>query len=526
MSGFLFENRPKPASDPVPSSVRSPQRTDPEPMHILSLDQGTTSSRAILFSLDGRAQVSAQREFDQIFPVPGHVEHNPEQIFQTQLGTARTVLRKRGVDRKSVAAIGIANQRETVLLWDATTGQPIDNAIVWQSRITAPICEKLKADGLESVVRQRTGLRLDPYFSGTKIKFLLDRHRGSRRRARRGEILCGTIDCYLLWRLTGGRVHATDYSNASRTMLFDIFELQWDDDLLAAMDIPRQMLPEVKDSSGVFGETDRQFFGRSIPIAGIAGDQQAATFGQACFRKGMVKNTYGTGCFLLMNTGSEAVLSEHGLLTTIGWGRNGKITYCLEGSVFVAGAAVQWLRDGLGLIRKSQDIEALARTVEDAGGVYFVPAFVGLGTPHWDPYARGTIVGLTRGSTAGHLARATLESMAFQSADVLDAMQADAQIKIPRIRVDGGASKNDDLMQFQADLLGVPVQRPRESETTALGAAYLAGLGVGCLKSPTAVASNHEIDQTFRSSLRPAARARRLAEWSKAVGRARDWATD
>lgn len=495
-------------------------------MHILSLDQGTTSSRAILFSLDGQAQGCAQREIEQIFPKPGHVEHDPEQIFSTQLSTARSVLRKHPGRGRDIQAIGIANQRETVLLWDAATGHPIDNAIVWQSRITAPICEKLKAAGLESLVRKRTGLRLDPYFSGTKIQYMLDRRRGLRRRAQRGEILCGTIDCYLLWKLTGGRVHATDYSNASRTMLFDIFKLRWDQDLLAAMDIPHEMLPTVQDSSGVFGETDRHFFGRSIPIAGIAGDQQAATFGQACFRKGMVKNTYGTGCFLLMNTGSKPVRSKHGLLTTIGWSRKGKVTYCLEGSVFVAGAAVQWLRDGLGLIRKSQDIEKLARSVDDAGGVYFVPAFVGLGTPHWDPYARGTIVGLTRGSTAGHLARATLESMAFQTAEVLTAMQADAGIKVPRIRVDGGASTNNDLMQFQADLLGVPVERPRESETTALGAAYLAGLGVGCLKSPTALASNQQLDQTFRSTMRPAARAKRLAEWDKAVGRSRDWAED
>lgn len=493
-------------------------------MHILSLDQGTTSSRSILFSLSGRAVASAQREFEQIFPVPGHVEHDPEEIFQTQLGTARTVLRKRGVDRRRVAAIGIANQRETVLLWDKRTGRPIDNAIVWQSRITAPICEQLKADGLEPLVRRRTGLRLDPYFSATKIKFLLDRHRGLRRRARRGEVLCGTIDCYLLWRLTGGRVHATDYSNASRTMLFDIFKLRWDEDLLSALDIPREILPKVQDSSGVFGETDREFFGRCIPIAGIAGDQQAATFGQACFRKGMVKNTYGTGCFLLMNTGAEPVRSKHGLLTTIGWGLRGKITYCLEGSIFVAGAAVQWLRDGLGLIRESKDVEQLAGTVEDTDGVYFVPAFVGLGTPHWDPYARGTIVGLTRGTTAAHLARATLESMAFQTAEVLAAMQADAGIRVPRIRVDGGAATNDGLMQFQADLLGVPVQRPRELETTALGAAYLAGLGVGCLTSPTAIAGNLQIERTFKSGMRPAARANRLAEWSKAVDRSRDWA--
>ena len=493
-------------------------------MPILSLDQGTTSSRAILFSTEGEPLAVSQKEFAQIYPQPGHVEHDPEEIWKTQLGTARRSLRRTGTPPQDVSAIGIANQRETVVLWEKATGQPIANAIVWQSRITAPVCEKLVADGLEEEFRTRTGLRLDPYFSGTKIKYLLDRNRGLRNRARRGEILAGTIDSYLLWRLTGGRVHATDYSNASRTLLFNIFELDWDDQLLEILDIPRAMLPRVQDSSGVFGETEAKLFGKSIPIAGIAGDQQAALFGQACFRPGMAKNTYGTGCFLLMNTGSKAIRSERGLLTTIGWGLGGKITYCLEGSVFIAGAAVQWLRDGLGLIKRAQDIEKLARTVDDCGDTYFVPAFVGLGTPHWDPHARGTILGVTRGTSAGHLARATLEAIAFQTQEVVLAMQQDSEVRISRLRVDGGASANDLLMQIQADILGIPVQRPTQLETTALGAAYLAGIGVGVLKGTTEVSRNQEIERTFESTMRPRGRRARLARWEQAVAKSKQWA--
>jgi len=493
-------------------------------MLLLALDQGTTSSRSILFTPTGKARGAAQQEFTQIYPTPGHVEHDPEEIWRTQLGTARRAIRKAGVAAAKIGAIGITNQRETIVLWEKASGTPIANAVVWQSRITAPLCEKLEQDGLGGEFRRRTGLLLDPYFSGTKIKWLLDRHRGLRRRAARGEILCGTIDCFLLWRLTGGRVHATDYSNASRTLLYNIHKLRWDDTLLDILDVPREMLPEVCDSSGVFGVTDKKWFGAEIPIAGIAGDQQAATFGQGCFRPGMVKNTYGTGCFLLMNTGANAVRSKHGLLTTIGWGLNGKITYCLEGSVFIAGAAVQWLRDGLGLIKKSADVEALARTVDDSGGVYFVPAFVGLGTPYWDPHARGTIVGLTRGTSAGHIARATLEAMAFQTKDVLDAMHADSGRKVRRLRVDGGASVNDVAMQFQANLLGIPVQRPTQPETTALGAAYLAGIGVGLIKGTNAVTKNHGIAKTYNPAMRPTERKRRITEWHSAVERARGWA--
>jgi glycerol kinase len=493
-------------------------------MLLLALDQGTTSSRSILFTLAGAKRATAQKEFHQIYPSPGHVEHDPESIWNSQLSTARRVLRRGKAQPKDIAAIGITNQRETIVLWDKTTGHPVANAIVWQSRITAPLCEELQAEGLEGEFRKRTGLRLDPYFSGTKIRWLLDRHRGLRRRAARGEILCGTIDCFLLWRLTGGRVHATDYSNASRTLLFNIHTLRWDDTLLEILDIPREMLPEVRDSSGVFGETDKLWFGAEIPIAGIAGDQQAATFGQACFRPGMAKNTYGTGCFLLMNTGDKAVRSKHGLLTTIGWSIRGKTTYCLEGSVFVAGAAVQWLRDGLGLIKKSADIEKLALSVDDSDGVYFVPAFVGLGTPHWDPHARGTIVGLSRGTTGGHLARATLEAMAFQTQEVLAAMHADSGVKVKKLRVDGGASANDTLMQFQSDLLGVQVQRPAETETTALGAAYLAGLGVGAIRGLSTITENHTIDTTYRPDMRKRERERRLEEWQAAIERAKGWA--
>ncbi|MEX2016280.1 MAG: glycerol kinase GlpK, partial [Candidatus Hydrogenedentales bacterium] len=450
--------------------------------YVLALDEGTTSCRSILFTKDGREVASAQKEFEQIFPSPGHVEHNAEAIWKSQLSTARAAIKKAVAKPEDISSIGITNQRETVVLWEKDTGKPVHNAIVWQSRITAPMCDQLKKEGLEKTFRKKTGLVIDAYFSGTKIKYLLDKYKGLRKRAERGEVLAGTIDTWLLYNLTGGEVFATDYSNASRTLVYNIHKLDWDDDLLEILDIPRAMLPEVRDSSGVFGVTDPKLFGSAIPVAGIAGDQQAATFGQACFKPGMVKNTYGTGCFILMNTGDKAVASRNGLLTTIGWGMGGKITYCLEGAVFIGGAAVQWLRDGLNVIKKSVDVEKLSASVKDNGGVYFVPAFVGLGAPHWDPYARGIIVGLERGTTAGHVARATLESMAFQSMEVIAAMEADSGQKMKTLRVDGGAAVNDALMQFQADITGVTVQRPQVHETTALGAAYLAGLASGFWK--------------------------------------------
>ena len=490
--------------------------------YVLALDQGTTSSRSILFRKSGRIAGVAQKEFAQIFPSPGHVEHDPEEIWKTQLGTAKSVMRKAKAKATDLAAIGITNQRETVVLWEKDSGRPVDNAYVWQSRITAKLCERLKKRGLEEEVRKKTGLVLDPYFSGTKIKHLIDQH-GLRARARKGEILCGTIDTFLLWRLTGGAVHATDVSNASRTLLFNIHTMDWDDELLKMLQIPRAMLPEVRDSSGAFGVTDRKVFGAEVPISGIAGDQQAATFGQACFRPGMVKNTYGTGCFMLMNTGEKAVPSKSGLLTTVGWRLNGKTTYCLEGSVFVGGAAVQWLRDGLGIIKKSEQVEELAASVPDAGGTYLVPAFVGLGAPHWDPYARGLYIGIERSTSAGHLARATVESMAYQSADLVGAMQKDSKLKLRELRVDGGATANDTLMQFQSDLLGARVKRPVVAETTALGAAYLAGLAVGFWKSQKDVEANWALDHEFRPDLRPAARKKLFAGWHSAVERSKSW---
>lgn len=491
--------------------------------YVLALDQGTTSSRAILFERRGTAASSAQQEFPQIYPSPGHVEHDPEAIWNTQLDTARTAIGKAGADIADIAAIGIANQRETVVLWERDSGKPVDNAIVWQSRITAPLCEQLEEQGHEDLFRARTGLVLDPYFSGTKIAHLLDRH-DLHARAARGEILAGTIDSFLLWRLTGGEVHATDASNASRTLLFDIHKLDWDDDLLEILRVPRAMLPEVRDSSGDFGRTDKSLFGRRIPVAGIAGDQQAATFGQACFEPGTCKNTYGTGCFILMNTGTRAAASEHGLLTTVGWMRGGRPTYCLEGSVFVGGAAVQWLRDGLGLIERSEQIEELAASEDDSGGVFLVPAFVGLGAPYWDPYARGLLIGLERSTTAGHVARATVESMAYQSLDVVRAMEADAGSVMTGLRVDGGAASNDALLQFQADLLGARVERPVVAETTALGAAYLAGLAVGFWADQDDVTRNWALDREFEPQSTQGKRERLEAGWRRAVERSRGWA--
>jgi len=490
---------------------------------ILALDQGTTSSRAIVFGRDGRSRAVSQTEHRQILPSPGHVEHDAEEIWQAQLATAREALTKAQVTPAEVAAIGVTNQRETTILWERATGRPVANAIVWQSRITAPLCERLKREGLEPLVREKTGLVLDAYFSASKITHLLETLDGLRARCERGEVLFGTVDSYLIWRLTGGRRHVTDYSNASRTLLFNIHTLDWDDELLKVFGVPRAMLPEVRPSSEVYGETDPALFGAAIPIAGDAGDQQAATFGQACFEPGTAKNTYGTGCFLLLNTGEKPVPSENQLLTTIGWGLNGKITYCLEGSVFIAGAVVQWLRDGLGLIRSSGEIEQLLASASDSGGIYFVPAFVGLGAPHWDPFARGAIFGLTRGTTAGNLAWAAIESMAFQSRELIEAMERDSGINLKSLRVDGGATVNDRLMQFQADLLNKPVLRPVVPETTALGAAYLAGLAVGYWQGLDDVRSNWALDREFQPRMSEAERAARFAKWQQAVSRARDW---
>jgi glycerol kinase len=486
---------------------------------VLALDQGTTSSRALAFDRRGRAVAAAQREFPQHFPRPGWVEHDPEDLWRSVRACAARVAAR--VGRGAVAAVGLTNQRETTLLWDRRTGRPLHRALVWQDRRTADACDRLRRAGLEPLFRRRTGLVLDPYFSGTKLAWLLDHVPGARRRAERGELAFGTVDTWLLWRLTGGAVHATDASNASRTLLFNLRTGGWDDALLAALRIPRAVLPEVRDSSGVFGEITTIPALRGVPVAGVAGDQQAALFGQACFRPGMAKNTYGTGCFLLLHTGNRPVASRHRLLTTVAWRIGGRMEYALEGSVFVGGAVVQWLRDGLGLIRRSVDIEALAARVPDNGGVYLVPAFTGLGAPHWDPAARGTVVGLTRGSNAGHLARAALESIAYQSADLLAAMQADTGAPLRGLRVDGGASRNDGLMQFQADLLRTRVVRPRTTETTALGAAYLAGLAVGLWRSRAEIAALWSEDRSFAPSLAPAHARDLQSGWRAAVARAR-----
>jgi glycerol kinase len=490
---------------------------------ILALDQGTTSSRAIFFRHDGAVVSAAQQEFEQIFPAPGEVEHDPEAIWSSQLQVARDALAKAGLSAGDIVAIGVTNQRETTVLWDRVSGKPVANAIVWQSRVTAPICEDLKQQGLEETVRAKTGLIIDPYFSGTKIKHLLDTVPGLRRRAERGEILFGTVDSFLIWRLTGGRVHVTDISNASRTLLFNIHTRDWDDDLLRVLGVPRAMLPDVRSNSERYGETEPALLGRAVPIAGAAGDQQAALFGQACFEPGTAKNTYGTGCFMLLNTGETAVPSQHGLLTTVAWQVGDRVTYCLEGAVFIAGAAVQWVRDGLKAIQSSAEVERLAATVEDTGGVYLVPAFVGLGAPHWDPYARGLIIGLTRDTRLGHIARATVDSMAYQTRDVLELMQREAGLKLSALRVDGGAAANNALLQFQADLLGVPVHRPVVSETTALGAAYLAGLAVGYWSSTDDVTRNWALDREFTPHMDIARRDALCRGWTKAVSRSLDW---
>ncbi len=487
----------------------------------LAFDQGTTSSRAVVFDHAGSVCAIVQREFKQIFPQPGWVEHDPQEIWDTQLAVAREALAQAKLSASDIAAIGITNQRETTVMWDRVTGQPIHNAIVWQDRRTAGFCDELKAAGHGSYIQQRTGLVLDAYFSATKIRWLLDNVAGAREQAQHGRLAFGTIDTWLLWKLSGGSVHATDVSNASRTMLYNLRDGAWDDALLERFSVPRSVLPQVVRSSGVVAHTASGLFDAAIPIAGIAGDQQAALFGQRCVTPGRVKNTYGTGCFMLMHTGGNKIHSNNQLLTTAAAQVGEQPQYALEGSVFIAGAVVQWLRDGLGIIKSAADVERLAASVADNGGVYFVPAFAGLGSPHWDPYARGNISGLSRGSTSAHIARAALESIAFQTADVLDAMQADSGIAITELRVDGGAARNDFLMQFQADLLGVPVVRPRVTETTALGAAYLAGLAVGYWKSAAQIDAQWQMERRFEPALEREAIEYLRAGWHKAVARAK-----
>lgn len=492
--------------------------------YILALDQGTTSSRAIIFNHDGEIVKTSQKEFTQIYPKAGWVEHDAMEIWGSQSGVAREVLETAGVSPEEIAAIGITNQRETTVVWDKNTGKPVYNAIVWQCRRTAGICDELKEKGLESYIRENTGLVVDAYFSGTKVKWILDNVEGAREKAENGELLFGNIDTWLIWNLTRGKVHVTDYTNASRTMLYNIKDLKWDEKILDELGVPASMLPEVKQSSEVYGTTDpKTFGGAEIPIAGIAGDQQAALFGQACYDAGMAKNTYGTGCFMLMNTGEEMVPSNNGLLTTIAWGVDGKVEYALEGSIFVAGASVQWLRDELKLIDDAKDSEYFATQVEDTNGVYVVPAFVGLGAPYWDMYARGTVVGLTRGANRNHLIRATLESIAYQTRDVLEAMQEDSGINLQSLKVDGGAVANNFLMQFQSDVLGVPVDRPVVAETTALGAAYLAGLAVGFWESKEEIAKKWAVDKHFDPDMAVESREKKYAGWKKAVKRACAW---
>ena len=486
---------------------------------ILALDQGTTSSRAILFDHGGNILHVAQKEFRQIFPKAGWVEHDPEEIWASQRDVAKEIFNK--VD--AVHAIGITNQRETTVVWDRRTSQPIYNAIVWQDRRTSQFCDELKRQGHLETIQQKTGLVIDAYFSGSKLRWILDNVSGARQRAQKGELAFGTIDSWLLSKLTSGKVHVTDASNASRTMLFNIHSGDWDEELLKLLNVPREVLPQVRSSSEIYGESDAKLFGRAIPIAGIAGDQQAALFGQTCFARGLAKNTYGTGCFMLMNVGSEAVASKHKLLTTVAWKLGNKTEYALEGSVFIGGAVVQWLRDGLGIIKSSADVEKLAASVADCGGVYIVPAFAGLGAPHWDQYARGTITGVTRGTTAAHLARAALEAIAFQVADVLEVMQKDSGVRIAELRVDGGAAANDLLMQFQADILGAAVVRPKVTETTALGAAYLAGLATGYWKGTDDVKANWQIERKFEPQMAQRDRDHRRSRWSEALKRACDW---
>lgn len=490
---------------------------------ILALDQGTTSSRAIVFDADGHIQGIAQKEFTQHFPKTGWVEHDANEIWESELKVARQVLKDTGTKASDVAAIGITNQRETTVVWDRKTGKPIHHAIVWQDRRTAQFCDELRDAGHAEMIQQKTGLVIDAYFSGSKIRWLLDNVDGARQRAEAGQLAFGTIDTWLMWNLTGGKLHYTDASNASRTMLYNLHTGDWDDQLLALLDVPRSMMPEVRDSSEIYGQTDANLFDAPIKIGGIAGDQQAALFGQACFTKGLAKNTYGTGCFMLMNIGEEPLPSKHKLLTTVAWRIGGKTVFALEGSVFIGGAVVQWLRDGLGLIKTSKEVETLAKQVPDNGGVYIVPAFAGLGAPHWDQYARGTITGLTRGTTKAHFARAALESIAYQVADVLDVMRDDTGLEIKELRVDGGAAANELLMQFQADILRVPTVRPTVTETTALGAAYLAGLAAGVWKSCEEISKHWEVQRTFEPSMAEERVAHRRGRWNEALSRARDW---
>lgn len=494
--------------------------------YVMALDAGTTSNRAILFNEKGEICSVAQKEFTQYFPKPGWVEHDADEIWSSQLGVAVEAMSKIGADYEDIAAIGITNQRETAIVWDRTTGEPVYHAIVWQCRRTAEYCDRLKEEGYTEMIRQKTGLIIDAYFSATKIRWILENVEGAREKADRGDLLFGTVETWLIWRLTKGRVHVTDYSNASRTMLFNINTLEWDQDILKLLEIPESMLPKAMPSSCVYGEADASFFGGPIAIAGAAGDQQSALFGQTCFQAGEAKNTYGTGCFLLMNTGETPVFSSNGLVTTIAWGLDGKVNYALEGSIFVAGAAIQWLRDEMRLIDSAPDSEYMAQKVKDTNGCYVVPAFTGLGAPHWDQYARGTIVGITRGVNKYHIIRATLESLAYQVNDVLGAMAADSGISLSALKVDGGASANNFLMQTQADIIHAPVLRPQCIETTAMGAAYLAGLAVGYWKSKEDVIQNWAIDQVFEPQIEEADRQRKIRGWNKAVRYAFDWARD
>ena len=491
--------------------------------YILALDQGTTSSRAIIYNREGAIVKIAQKEFTQIYPKAGWVEHDPMEIWGSQSGVASEILATTGIPAEEIAAIGITNQRETTIVWEKQTGKPVYNAIVWQCRRTSGICDELKAAGMEKYIRENTGLVLDAYFSATKVKWILDNVEGARQQAKNGELLFGTIDTWLIWNLTRGKVHVTDYSNASRTMLYNIKDLKWDEKILKELDIPASMLPAVKPSSEVYGVSDAKILGAEIPIAGDAGDQQAALFGQACYSPGMVKNTYGTGCFMLMLTGEKLVHSENGLLTTIAWGVNNKVEYALEGSIFIAGAAIQWLRDGLKIINDAKDSEYFAMKVQDSLGVYVVPAFVGLGAPYWDMYARGAILGLTRGTTRNHIIRATLESIAYQTRDVLELMRNECGIDLCELRVDGGACANDFLMQFQSDILGVPVERPEIIETTALGAAYLAGLAIGFWKDQSMIAEQRKVNRKFKPYMRDDKKEKLYAGWKKAVKRSMLW---
>lgn len=490
---------------------------------ILAVDQGTTSSRAIIFDKKGKIKSVAQKEFTQFYPNPGWVEHDANEIWSSQAGVITEAITKAGLNAESIAAIGITNQRETTVIWDRDTGNPIHNAIVWQDRRTSEFCSALKEKGFESIIKEKTGLLLDAYFSGTKIKWILDNVDGARKKAEEGKLAFGTIDSWLVWKLTDGEKHITDVTNASRTLLFNIHKKEWDDEILKLLDIPKSLLPEVRSSSEIYAEISASLFNVPIPIAGIAGDQQSALFGQMCTNPGMLKNTYGTGGFLVFNTGDKPIASKNNLLTTIAWEVDGKITYALEGSIFIAGAVVQWLRDGLGIIKSSEEVEELANSVDDNGGVYLVPAFAGLGAPHWDQFARGSISGLTRGTTSGHIARAALEAIAFQTVDVLKAMESDSGIKVTELRVDGGATANNLLMQFQSDLLGIPIVRPKISETTALGVAYLAGLAVGYWDGYNDISDQWEIDKKFEPQMSSTQTEGLLNNWNKAVGRSNNW---